>query len=345
MLSILFSFLFALRFLIGAAMVAATLSSAAAAPSSSGRILMDGSSTVFPISEAVAEEFQHANPGAGVTVGVSGTGGGFKKFLAGEIDIVNASRPIKASELEFARMSNISFVELPIAYDALSIVVNQKNTWVNHITVAELRKIWSPESQGKVVKWSDVRAGWPDKPLRLFGPGTDSGTFDYFTEVINGKEDASRGDYTSSEDDNVIVKGVEGDEGALGYFGVAFYEANKNRLKVVPVDDGKPENGAGPQLPTAENVLNGIYSPLARPLFIYARSASLERPEVAKLVSFYVSNVKPLAAEVGYIPLPDGVYAKVQRRLEQKISGSLFDGKPAQVGVTLQQLYSDESNG
>ena len=332
------------RFIVSLGILVAAATSSSAAPTSSGRILMDGSSTVFPISEAVAEEFQHANPGAGVTVGVSGTGGGFKKFLAGELDIVNASRPIKASELEFARKTNISFVELPIAYDALSIVVNKKNTWVDHLTVAELRKIWGPESQGKVMKWSDVRPGWPDKPLRLFGPGTDSGTFDYFTEVINGKEDASRGDYTSSEDDNVIVKGVEGDEGALGYFGVAFYEANITRLKVVPVDDEQAENGAGPQLPTAQNVLAAKYSPLARPLFIYARTSSLEKPEIAKLMSFYLSNVKALAAEVGYIPLPDAIYAQVQSRLEKKIAGSLFDGKAALVGVTLQQLYSEGAN-
>lgn len=313
------------------------------APLTAGRVVVDGSSTVFPITEAVAEEFQKANKGAAITVGVSGTGGGFKKFLAGEVDIVNASRPIKASELEFAQMSDITFVELPVAYDALSVVVNKKNTWVDHLTVAELRKIWSPESQGKVTKWSDVRAGWPDKPLRLFGPGTDSGTFDYFTEVINGKEDASRGDYTSSEDDNVIVKGVEGDEGALGYFGVAFYEANKSRLKVVPIDDEKADNGVGPQLPTEENVIKAVYSPLARPLFIYARASSLARPEVAQFVSFYLANAKSLAGEVGYIPLPDTLYTKVQSRLDQKAAGSLFDGKAAMVGTTLDQLLGGAS--
>ncbi len=314
-----------------------------AAPLTAGRVVVDGSSTVFPITEAVAEEFQKAHKGSAITVGVSGTGGGFKKFLAGEVDVVNASRPIKASELEFAQMSDISFVELPVAYDALSVVVNKKNTWVDHLTVAELRKIWSPESQGKVTKWSDVRAGWPDKPLRLFGPGTDSGTFDYFTEVINGKEDASRGDYTSSEDDNVIVKGVEGDEGALGYFGVAFYEANKSRLKVVPVDDEKAENGAGPQLPTADNVIKAVYSPLSRPLFIYARASSLARPEVAQFASFYLANAKTLSSEVGYIPLPDALYSQVQGRLDRKVAGSLFDGKAAMVGTTLDQLLASAS--
>ena len=321
-----------------------TTTGAFAAPVGAGRIVVDGSSTVFPITEAVAEEFQKVEPQASVTVGVSGTGGGFKKFLAGEVDVVDASRPIKSSELEYAQMSNISFVELPVAYDALSVVVNKKNTWVDYLTVAELKKIWSPESQGKVLKWSDVRAGWPDKPLRLFGPGTDSGTFDYFTEVINGKEDASRGDYTSSEDDNVIVKGVEGDEGALGYFGVAFYEANKSRLKIVPIDDEKADNGVGPQLPSTENVIKASYSPLARPLFIYFRASSLARPEVVKFASFYLANVKSLAAEVGYIPLPDAIYSQVQSRLDQKLAGSVFDGKAAHVGVTLDQLLTKGAN-
>ncbi len=316
-----------------------------AAPVSSHGVVIDGSSTVFPISEAVAEEFQRANSASNVTVGVSGTGGGFKKFLAGEVDIVNASRPIKASELEFAQMSDIAFVELPIAYDALSIVVNKKNTWVDHLTVAELKKIWSPEAQGKVMKWSDVRPGFPDKPLHLFGPGTDSGTFDYFTEVVNGKEDASRGDYTSSEDDNVIVKGVEGDEGALGYFGVAFYEANKNRLKVVPIDDERAENGTGPQMPTVESVLKASYSPLARPLFIYVRASSLEKPDVAKFVSFYLDNAKALSADVGYISLPDALYGQVKQRFGNKSMGTMFNGKSAKTGVTLDQLLSAESKG
>lgn len=316
-----------------------------AAPVSAHGVVIDGSSTVFPISEAVAEEFQRANPTTSVTVGVSGTGGGFKKFLAGEVDIVNASRPIKSSELEFAQMSDIAFVELPIAYDALSVVVNQKNTWVDHLTVAELKKIWSPESQGKIMKWSDIRAGFPDKPLRLFGPGTDSGTFDYFTDVVCGKEDASRGDYTSSEDDNVIVKGVEGDEGALGYFGVAFYEANKTRLKVVPIDDERADNGAGPQLPTSENVLKASYSPLARPLFIYVRASSLDKPDVAKFVSFYLENAKALSADVGYISLPDTLYNQVSERYGKKVVGTLFDGKSAKTGVTLDQLLSAASKG
>jgi phosphate transport system substrate-binding protein len=309
-----------------------------AAPSTSGTLRIDGSSTVFPITEAVAEEFRAVEPGIPVTVGVSGTGGGFKKFLAGEIDIVDASRPIKSSELEFAQMSNISFVELPIAYDALSVVVNKKADWVDSLTVAELKKMWAPEAQGVVKKWSDIRPGFPDKALQLFGPGTDSGTFDYFTEAVNGKEDACRADYTSSEDDNVLVTGVAGNEGALGFFGLAFYEGNKERLKVVAIDDENATNGAGPQLPSAANVVNAQYSPLARPLFIYVRADALERPEVAKFVAFYVEKAQQLVSEVGYVPLPDETTAKVKNRLAAKTVGTLFDGKSSKPGMTLNTL-------
>lgn len=322
------------------ATVITSASPAMASPTSTGVVTVDGSSTVFPISEAVAEEFQRAHKGVGVTVGVSGTGGGFKKFVAGEVDIVDASRPIKAAEIELAQKNGINFIELPIAYDALSIVVNKRNTWATSLTTAELKKIWSPESQGKVLKWSDVRAGFPDKPLQLFGPGTDSGTFDYFTDVINGKEDACRGDYTSSEDDNVIVTGVAGNEGALGYFGVAFYDANKSRLKVVPIDDEKAENGTGPQEPTTENVIKAAYSPLSRPLFIYVRTEALIRPEVSQFVSFYLDNVKTLSSEVGYVPLPDDLLGKVKSRYAAKAAGSLYGGKSQTQGTTLTQLLN-----
>ncbi|MEN9845302.1 MAG: hypothetical protein RIS36_449 [Pseudomonadota bacterium] len=324
--------------LVGLVAITGNTSTCAASPVSKGVVTVDGSSTVFPISEAVAEEFQRVHQGTGVTVGVSGTGGGFKKFIAGEVDIVNASRPIKAAEIELAAKNGVTFIELPIAYDALSIVVHNKNTWATSLTTADLKKIWSPEAQGKVMKWSDIRAGFPDKPLQLFGPGTDSGTFDYFTEVINGKEDASRGDYTSSEDDNVIVTGVSGNEGALGFFGVAFYEANKTRLKVVAIDDENDGNGAGPQAPTAAHVIDGSYSPLSRPLFIYVRTESLSRPEVATFVSFYLAQVKDLASEVGYVSLPDEVLTKVQARFSSKVVGSVYDGKPQKPGTSLAQL-------
>lgn len=234
-----------------------------------GTVSLDGSSTVFPISEAVAEEFGSVQPRVRVTVGVSGTGGGFKKFLAGETDINNASRPIKAKELNMAREKGIEFLELPIAYDGLSIVVNKSNNWVNHLSIAELNKIWQAGSTVKT--WKDVRASWPNITIKLYGPGTDSGTFDYFTETVNGKLGASRPDYTSSEDDNALVQGVSGDTGSLGYFGFAYYEANKSRLKLVPIDGGN-----GPILPSAKSINDGSYAPLSRPVFIYVRNKALE---------------------------------------------------------------------
>ena len=313
---------------------------AKASPASAGQVIkIDGSSTVFPISEAVSEEYQREEPGAKVTVGVSGTGGGFKKFVAGEIDIVDASRPIKASEAEQAAKNGITFFELPIAYDALSIVVNPKNTWANDLTVKELAKIWAPESQGKIMKWSDVRPAFPDKPLKLFGAGTDSGTFDYFTEAIVGKEKASRGDYTSSEDDNVIVTGVMGNDGALGYFGVAYYESNKSRIRAVPIDDEDAGNGAGPQLPSEQTVVAGTYRPLSRPLFIYVRRDALERPEVQKYVAFYLKNVPELSKDVGYIPLPAQLMTLVQARLQDRRVGSMYGGKVTST-MTLQEALS-----
>jgi len=309
-----------------------------AAPAGSpGVIKIDGSSTVFPISEAVAEEFQRKHRGINVTVGISGTGGGFKKLVAGEVDIVNASRPIKSIELEQAAKNGINFIELPIAYDALSVVINKKNSWVEQLTVKELAVIWAPESRGKISKWSDVRAGFPDKPLQLFGPGTDSGTFDYFTEAVVGKEKASRGDYTSSEDDNVIVTGVSGNEGALGFFGVAYYNSNMDKLKVIPIDDEDATNGSGPQFPTKDNVTKGSYRPLSRPLFIYVKKDSLERPEVREFVAYYLKNVELLAQEVGYIALPESTMSLVQSRLDRAVTGTLFNGKVTGV-ATLEQI-------
>ncbi len=222
------------------------------AQTGSAVITADGSSTVFPITEAVAEEFQQANAGTRVTVGSSGTGGGFQKFCRNETDISNASRPVKAAELEACSKAGIDFIELPVAYDGIAIVVHPKNTWANSITVAELKKIWEPAAQGRVTRWNQVRPDWPDQEIHLFGAGVDSGTFDYFTEAIVGKEAQSRGDYTSSEDDNVIVQGVSGDQYALGYFGYSYYEQNKDKLKALPVDDGDASNGAGPIAPSPE---------------------------------------------------------------------------------------------
>jgi phosphate transport system substrate-binding protein len=247
--------------------------------SSAAVVQIDGSSTVYPITEAVSEEFRKVTR-ARVTVGISGTGGGFAKFCRDEIDIADASRPIAAAEVEACAKADVQDVELPIAYDGLAVVVNPKNAWAASMTVAELKKLWEPAAQGQIKRWNQVRDGWPDAEIHLFGAGVDSGTFDYFTEVIMGKAKASRGDYTSSEDDNVIVQGVSSDENALGYFGYAYYEENKGKLKLLAVDDGDDSNGAGPILPSPETVGNGTYRPLSRPIFIYPKVKSLDRPEV-----------------------------------------------------------------
>jgi phosphate transport system substrate-binding protein len=303
----------------------------------SGTIRIDGSSTVLPISEAVAEEFAKAHPKVQPTVGKSGTGGGFKKFANGEIDITGASRPIREEEDALCKKNGIEYIEIPVAYDAMAVVVNPQNTWCDSLTVAELKKIWEPAAQGKIVNWSQVRPGFPNERLVLFGAGTDSGTFDYFTAAIVGKEKASRGDYTGSEDDDVLVQGVSRTKGGLGYFGLAYYENNQDKLKLVAID-----NGSGPVKPSRETVLNGTYQPLARPLFIYVSVKALERPEVAEFVRFYIQNAGKLAEEVGYIGLPEKVYALVQERVERRITGSVFGAHGSQVGVKLEDLYKIE---
>ena len=306
---------------LAASLVVSAVSIFTLAPASAerlrGTVSIDGSSTVFPISEAVAEEFLAVQPRVRVTVGVSGTGGGFKKFLAGEIDINDASRPIKMKEVKQASASGIGFIELPIAYDGLSVVVNTKNDWVDHLTITELNKIWQPGSS--VTRWSDVRDGWPETEIQLYGPGTDSGTFDYFTETINGKSGASRPDYTANEDDNALVRGISGDEGSLGYFGYAYYAANKDKLRVVAIDGGK-----GPVAPTEITINNGTYAPLSRPVFIYVRPDALDRKEVRAFVDFYIESAPMLATEVGYIPLPDSVYAGVKQRVESREIGTAY---------------------
>jgi phosphate transport system substrate-binding protein len=311
------------------------------APKDTGLIKADGSSTVFPISEAVAEEFQKGSKSK-VTVGTSGTGGGFKRFCAGEIDVADASRPIKKSEIELCAKNGIEYIELPIAYDGLAVMVNPKNDWAATMTVAELKKLWEPEAQGKVTKWSQVREGWPDKEIHLFGAGTDSGTFDYFTEAVVGKSKASRGDYTSSEDDNVLVQGISKDELALGYFGLAYYVENKDKLKVVLIDDGKDENGKGGIEPNATTVADGTYQPLSRPLFIYVAKKSLERPEVAAFVDFYLKSGPKLVEEVSYIPLPAKAYELGLKRVEKKVFGSMFGGEE-KPGMKIEELLAKES--
>ena len=288
-------------------------------------IAIDGSSTVFPVTEAVAEEFQKLNAGTQVTVGRSGTGGGFQKFCRNETVVSNASRPIAAAEIEACTKGGIQYIELPIAYDGMAVVVNPKNTWASSMTVAELKKLWSPDAQGKVLRWNQVRATWPDQEVHLFGAGVDSGTFDYFTEVINGKAKVSRGDYTSSEDDNILVQGVAGDQNALGYMGLAYFEENKGKLKLVAIDDEDPANGAGPISPSAETVRNGTYRPLSRPIFIYVNTAALSRPEVQKFIDYYVTSASPLVSEVGYVPLTDSEQKLVQQRFASKKTGTMFD--------------------
>jgi phosphate transport system substrate-binding protein len=267
----------------------------------SSEILIDGSSTVFPISQAVAEEFRVDRPEVQIPVGISGTGGGFKRFVEGDIDIANASRPIEESERVQAEANGVGFTEFVIAYDGLSIVINKSNDFATCLTVDELKKIWEPGSS--VDNWNEVRSDFPDKPLRLYGPDTDSGTFDYFTDAINGKEDASRADYTASSDDNVLVQGVSGDQGAMGYFGFAYYTENSEILNVISVDGGDGCVG-----PSVTSIKEGSYSPLSRPMFIYVNNYSLQRPEVRDFIEYYLNNAAELAEEVGYVGLSKADY-------------------------------------
>jgi phosphate transport system substrate-binding protein len=307
----------------------------AAAPTSD--IKVDGSSTVFVLSEAVAEEFTNAGNRARVTVGQSGTGGGFQKFCRGETDISDASRPIRPAELQACKSAGVNFFEIPVAYDGIAIVVNPKASWISDITVAELKTLWSPEAQGRIVRWNQVRASWPDRELHLFGAGVDSGTYDYFTEAITGKEGASRGDFTSSEDDNVLVQGVAGDELALGFLPYAYYNENRQRLKLVSLDGGK-----GPVAPSFETIRTGTYQPLSRPLFIYASDKSLARPEVQQFVDFYISHAGELSEEVGYVSLGAEGYRLVAEHFKKRQPGTLFGEGGSQVGLTIEQLLAKE---
>ena len=307
---------------------------AAAGGDLSGAVLVDGSSTVFPISEAMAEEFMKENPNVRVTVGVSGTGGGFKKFCAGETDISNASRPIKPEEVELCEKNGIEYVELPIAFDGLSVVVNPQNDFVQCLTVEELKKIWEPAAQGQITNWNQVRPDFPNQPLGLYGAGTDSGTYDYFTSAIVGEEGASRGDYTASEDDNVIVQGVSSDPNGLGFFGYAYYQENQDKLKLVEVDGGN-----GCVAPSPETIADGTYTPLSRPEFFYVKTTSLDNPAVAAFSKFQVSPANAnLVEEVGYIPLPERILTKVDSRIAERKTGSVFAGEGSKTNVKLEDL-------
>ena len=322
--------------LIAAAFAVAT---SPAAFAQSKTVKIDGSSTVFPVTEAVAEEFQKASKGAvNVTVGISGTGGGFKKFCRAETDVSNASRPILKKEMDDCKATGVEYIELPVAFDALTVVVNPKNGFVKQLTVAEMKKMWEPAAQGKVKTWKDVNPAWPDQPLKLFGPGADSGTFDYFTEAVVGKSKSSRGDFTASEDDNVLVTGVSRDLGGLGYFGYAYYVENKDKLKAVPIVNAKGQAVA----PSMEAVIAGSYEPLSRPIFIYVNVKSLARPEVRNFVEFYMKQGAKLAKEVKYVPLPDSAYRMGLDHVARVKKGTVFGGVP-EVGVTIDELLKREA--
>ncbi len=302
-------------------------------------IKIDGSSTVYPITEAVAEEYQKATKGATrVTVGISGTGGGFKKFCRNETDISDASRPILKKEMDACKEAGIRYIELPVAYDALTVVVNPKNDWLKSITVEELKKMWAPEAQGTVMKWNQVNPAWPDAAIKLYGPGADSGTFDYFTEAVVGKSKSSRGDFTASEDDNVLVQGVARDKFALGYFGYAYYAENSKKLKAVPIVE---KAGRPAVLPSFDTVKNGTYQPLSRPIFIYVNAKSMEKPEIRAFVEFYLKNAPRLVTEVKYVPLPDKAYKLAAENFKQKKLGTGFGGEP-EVGVSVEELLKRE---
>jgi phosphate transport system substrate-binding protein len=278
----------------------------------SGSISIDGSSTVYPVTEAIAEEYRAEAPDVNVTIGVSGTGGGFQKFGRGETDISNASRPIKEDEKATAQQNNIDFVELEVAYDGLAVVINPENDWVECFTVEELRKIWEPGAQGNITRWNQIRPEWPDEEIHLFGPGVASGTFDYFTEAIVGESGSSRGDYTASEDDNVLVQGVAGDKYGLGFFGLAYYEENQDKLKMVAVDGGE-----GCVEPSTETVSNGSYAPLSRPLYVYVNSSSVKNnPQVVDFMNFYLNEAPNLLQDVGYVPLTDEEYEEQKQKFQ-----------------------------
>jgi phosphate transport system substrate-binding protein len=311
-----------------------TLSAGAALAQQPFTIQIDGSSTVFPLAEAVAEGFQQQTSGrVRVTVGESGTGGGFRKFCRGETHISNGSRPISASEMATCRAAGIQYVEVPVAFDALTVVVHPSNP-LRSITVQQLRRIWEPDAQGRINNWRQVDPAFPDMPLVLFGPGTASGTFDYFTEAVNGRSRASRSDYTPSEDDNVIVQGVASNPGGMGYFGLAYYEENRSRLRALSID-----NGNGPVEPSVANAENGSYAPLSRPMFIYVNAAALRRPQVQQFVQYFVNNAARYSAQVDYVPLPASAYQTYLQRVQRRTQGTAFGGRQA-IGVTISEVLA-----
>ena len=325
--------------LLGMTAVSSALISAAGFAGADAIIKIDGSSTMYPITEAVAENFQGTQKNAiKVMVGVSGTSGGFMKFCRGEIDIVNASRPIQGKEMKACNKARVEYVELPVAFDALTVAVNPKNNWVKTMTVAELKKIWSPAAQGKITRWSQVNPAWPDEPFKLYGADANSGTFDYFTQAIIGKAKSIRGDFTASEDDNVLVQGVASDKNALGFFGFGYYVENQEKVRAVAIDDGRGEG----VIPSVETVEDGTYRPLSRPIFVYVNMKAAEKPEVKEFVTFYIKNASALVRGAHYFPLPPRAYRADMEFFKTKRLGTVFDGF-LPVGITIDDLLQREA--
>lgn len=304
-----------------------------------GLVKIDGSSTVFPVTEAVAEDFQKSVKGkTKVTVGISGTGGGFKKFCRGELDISNASRPILTKEMEECAKNGVKYIELPVALDALTVIVNPKNNFVDYLTVAELKKMWEPAAQGNITRWNQIRASFPNAPIKLAGAGSDSGTFDYFTEAIVGKAKSSRGDYQATEDDNVTVQFVSRDVNSIGYLGLAYFTENKDKLKAVPI---KMDEKSPAVMPSVANANNGTYVPLSRPIFIYVNASSVDNPEVKSFVEYYLKHGAKLSKEVGYVDLPKKAYDQALSNFQKRKLGTGFGGV-SDTNVTVEELLARE---
>lgn len=306
-------------------------------------IKVDGSSTVYPITEAVAEEFQNAKKNSiKVTVGISGTGGGFKKFCRGETDLQDASRPISKTEMEDCKKAGIQYFELPIAYEGTVVAVNTKNTWLKEISVEQLKKMWEPSAMSTVKKWNQINDKWPDAEFKLFGAGSDSGTFDYFTEAIMGKAKSSRGDYTASEDDNTLVKGIAGDKNAIGYLPMAYYEENKKSLKALAIIGGEKAPTKNAVLPSKQSVESGTYFPLSRPLFLYVSVASSKKPEVNEFVLFYLKNAAKLVEQVKYVALPAKAYTMAEEHFTKGKIGTVY-ASGNNVGMKIEELMKKEA--